>query len=560
MRSFLVAIALFLSTTLFAAGTKPGQADLVLRNGKIYTMDAAKSWAQSLAIQDGKIVAVGTDNEIGKYIHKDTKVVDLAGKMVMPSFIDSHVHPVSSGMEMDQLDFGTLNTKEEVLKAIADYVKANPDQKWIRGNSWQLPVFPQANPKKEWLDAILPDRPALMTAADGHSVWVNSKALELAGITKNTPDPEGGRIERNDRGEPSGTLRESATELVWKIWPKSTPAERKAGLIRALKKMNELGITGFQEASASAESMEAYRAVEKEGMMTARVTIAQYADPDKGLEQIADLKKRRAEYKGKHLYPTAVKIFVDGVIEANTAAMLKPYLDTKEPGKLLWSPEKLNSFVGRIDSDAFQVHFHAIGDGAVRAALDSVEMARKANGSRDARPVLSHIELIDPADIVRFAPLNAIPCFQPLWAWEDPYIKDLTIPKLGPERSRWIYPMKSVSDTGAKLAFGSDWSVSSVNPLDGIEVAVTRRDAGATDAGPSFLEQERLSLEKALAAYTIGSAYANFWDKQTGSLEKGKSADLIVLSQNLFDVPPAAINQTKVVLTMFEGAILYQGM
>jgi hypothetical protein len=465
---------------------------------------------------------------------------------------------MSAGIEMSQLELGTLETKEQILKAISDYAKAHPDTPWIKGNTWQLPVFPEANPRKEWLDAIVPDRPVLMTAADGHSIWVNSEALQLAGITRNTPDPPGGRIERDANGEPSGTLRESAADLVYKVAPKPTPQEHMAGLQNALRKMNSLGITGFQDASVDPEYLQIYYEADQRGLLTARVTTAQYADPEKPPDQIEQLKKLREQRKGKLLYPNAVKIFVDGVIEANTAAMLEPYLDTKNPGELLWKPEQLNAFVQRLDREFFQVHFHAIGDRGVRAALDSLETAQKANRRRDARPLLAHIELIDPADIPRFALLAAIPCFQPLWAYEDAYIKDLTIPKLGPERSRWIYPIQSVLRTGATMALGSDWSVSSVNPLDGIEVAVTRRGASAKEDGPSFIPEERISLQSALAAYTIGSAYANFWEKETGSLEAGKSADLTLLSQNLFQVPGSAINETQVLLTMLEGKILYQ--
>jgi predicted amidohydrolase YtcJ len=548
---------LFASLLLHSISNAASEADLVLRNGRIYTMDAARSWVDAIAIREGKIVFVGPESQIDKWIGSKTRVIDLAGKMVLPSFIDSHVHPVSAGMEMTMLDFGTMEKKEEILKAIAEFAASHPDEKWIRGNTWQLPVFPQANPKKEWLDQIVPDRPALMTAADGHSIWVNSKALELAGITKDTPDPEGGRIERNEKGEPSGTLRESAMDLVYKIAPKATAEDRYQGLMSALKRMNELGITGFKEASAGPESLAAYHDAEKRGELTARVTVSQYADPEKPSNQIDDFVKMREKYKGARVNPSAVKIFVDGVIESNTAAMLAPYLDTKEPGKLLWSPEKLNPFVERLYKEGFQVHFHAIGDRAIRVALDAVEHARKANHAGDHRPILAHIELIDPVEVRRFVKLDAIASFQPLWAYEDTYIKDLTVPKLGPERSRWIYPLHSVSDTGAVMAFGSDWSVSSVNPLDGIEVAVTRRDADAGQTGSAFIPQERIDLSTALAAYTIGGAYANFWENETGSLEVGKSADLIVLSQNLFEIEPSEINKTKVLLTMLEGKILF---
>ncbi|HJZ13020.1 MAG TPA: amidohydrolase family protein, partial [Acidobacteriota bacterium] len=298
---------------------------------------------------------------------------------------------------------------------------------------------------------------------------------------------------------------------------------------------------------------------DQKGMLTARAVGALYVDPEQSIEQIQKFTEVRNTHTGKQFQPRTVKIFVDGVIEGGTAAVLEPYLDTKDTGILNWSPEKLNAIVQELDRQNFQIHFHAIGDRAIRLALNALEAARKANGSRDGRPTLSHIQLIDPQEIARFVRLNAIPCFQPLWAYEDAYIKDLTIPRLGPARMRWNYPIRSVQQTGATLAFGSDWSVTSVNPLDGIEVAVTRQNfEGATESDKPFFPEERISLDTALAAYTIGSAYANFWDKETGSLEVGKSADLIVLSQNLFEIPAPQINQTKVLWTMFAGKVIYQ--
>ena len=535
------------------------KAELVLRHGRIYTMDAARSWAEAVAIHNGRFVYVGPDRDVQQWIGESTKIIELSGRFVLPGFIDSHVHPISAGIEMTQLSLGEMQTKEEILQAIQEYARSHPKDSWVLGNTWQLPVFPEANPHKDWLDRVVPDRPALMSAADGHSVWVNSKALKLAGITKDTPDPENGRIERDEKGEPSGTLRESASDLVYKVAPDPTPEDRVNGLQKAVQRMNRLGITGFQDASVSEEGLMTYREAEKKGILTARVTAAQYADPEQPVEQVEKLKKLREEHRGKYYQAGAAKIFSDGVIEANTAALLQPYLDGKRDlGDLNWEPEKLNPLVRRLDEEKFQIHIHAIGDRGIRVALDALDQARQTNGTRDARPVIAHLELIDPADIPRFQPLSVIASFQPLWAYEDPYIKDLTLPKLGPERSRWIYPIMSVAKTGAILALGSDWSVSSVNPLDGIEVAVTRCGPNIETCKVPFLPMEKLDLPSALAAYTISGAYANFWEKETGSIEKGKSADLIVLSENLFAVSPEKINETKVLLTLFEGKAVYR--
>ncbi|MCI0603435.1 amidohydrolase [bacterium] len=563
-RIFLAIILSFFS----AGAAHHPKADTVLRHGKIYTMDAARSWAESVAIKDGRIVYVGDDAGLTPWIGDKTKTIELSGRFVLPGFIDSHAHPVEAGVGLKQCDLLPYNTKEEVLKAVRDYVASHPKDPWILGSGWQLPVFPDANPQKEWLDEIVSDRPVFLYAMDGHSAWANSKALEMAGVTKDTPDPEAGRIERNQKGEPSGALRESAADLVSKVAPKTGIEEKIEGLRAAVKILNQFGITGFQDASVSVEERggtHVYSEVDRQGLLTVRVIGAMYADPSGSLEdvlkQVERYKTLRAQYKnGKHFHATAVKIFSDGVIESRTAALLEPYLNQgKNAGELNWPPEKLNPFVELLDREKFQIHIHAIGDRGIRVALDAIEAAEKKNGLRDRRPLMAHIELIDPQDIPRFAKLSVIPNFQPLWAYEDEYIKDLTVPQLGKERSRWLYPINSVASKGARLAMGSDWPVSSANPLDGIEVAVRRTDFDESEENP-FIPEERITLESALAAYTIGSAYANFRDKEVGSIENGKLADLIVLSQNLFDIPPHQINETKVVLTLFEGKEVYRAM
>ena len=547
--------------------TEDAKADLVLRHGKIYTMDAARSWAESIAIRDGRIVYIGPDHGIESWIGPDTRTMEMDGKFITPSFIDSHVHPVSAGIAAGRCALHEAKNKEEVLQTVKKCAEANRELAWIVGSGWQPFLFQDANPQKEWLDSIIPDRPVLLEDATGHFAWVNSKALQLAKVTKDTKDPEGGRIERNQTGEPTGTLRESASDLVDKLVPPPTMEEGVAGLQRALGTLHQFGITGYQDAGVSFEgttlvaggSLNVYREAEKKGILNARIALALYADPEKPIDQIKKMVELRNNHSGKRYRVVAVKIFNDGVIEGGTAAVLKPYLDTKDQGILIWSPEKLNPFVRELDRQKFQVHFHAIGDWGIRVALDSLAEARKHNGIHDWRPILAHIQLIDPQDIPRFAQLHATPCFQALWAYEDAYIRDLTIPRLGPERMRWNYPIRSMQQTGATLAFGSDWDVTSANPLDAIEVAVTRQNfEGPTATDTPFYPEERISLDTALAAYTIGSAYANFWERETGSLEVGKSADLIVLSSNLFEIPPHQINQTKVLWTIFEGKVVYQ--
>lgn len=552
-------ITLLLFPTLVAAGVSTQKADLVLRRGKVYTMDAARSWADSIAIKDGRIMYVGDDSGVRSWIADGTRTIDLKGRFVMPSFIDAHVHPLSAGVELGQCALTEESTRDEILATVKRYADEHPALAWVLGSNWQLPSFPDANPRKEWLDAIVPDRPVLLTSADGHSAWVNSKALHIAGVTRNTPDPEDGRIERGADGEPTGTLRESAIDMVYEKAPASTLEERVVGLKRAVQIMNGVGITGFQDASVTEVELKAYEEAERTGVLTARAITALYADPKQPIEQIERLKRLRREYHGKYFQATAVKVFEDGVIEPATAALLQPYLGRDgDAGSLNWEPEKLNPLVAWLDREQFQIHFHAIGDRATRVALSALEAARRTNGPRDARPLIAHLEFIDPADIPRFASIPVIPVFQPIWAYADSYITELTVPKLGPDRMRWVYPIGSVHQTGALMAMGSDWSVSSVNPLEGIEVAVTRQEPDGPHAGDRpFHPEERIELPTALAAYTIGSAFASFREKETGSIEAGKSADLIVLSKNLFEIPPAEISEVKVLCTLFEGKTVY---
>lgn len=530
------------------------KADVLLRNGAIYTVDAARSWAEAAAIAHGRIIYVGTNAGAEEFITPQTRVIDLNGKMVLPGFHDSHVHPVSGGIELGQCNLNGLQTQQEIFDAVREYAQKNPALPWIVGGGWDLPIFPNANPTKQQLDQLVSDRPAFLSAADGHSAWVNSKALELAGITAATADPPEGRIERDPLSkEPTGTLRERATDLVSKHIPPLTSADYLAGAKRGLAMANRFGITSFQEASATPEILAAYDSLDRSGELTARVVAAMYVDPAKDEAQIKELKQKRSRYRGKNLRADAVKIFADGVIESRTAAMLAPYLDRPDyRGIPNLEADKFKRLVTALDREKFQVHIHAIGDRAIRMALDAHEAAQLANGRRDARHHLAHIQLIDPQDIPRFERLGIIANFQSLWAYADTYITELTEPALGPERSRWLYPIGSVMRSGAMIVGGSDWSVSSMNPLDAIQVAVTRR--GVDDStGSAWIPQEIVDLPTMIAAYTINGAYVNHQENETGSIEVGKAADLIVLDRNLFEIPVHEIHNAKVLLTLLEG-------
>ena len=557
---FTLAIVLAAVLAASCGGGRPSErADLVLTNGAIYTMDAAQPWATAVAVAKGKVLYVGDDSGALRFRGGSTAVTDLGGKMVLPAFQDSHIHLVTGGIKLGQCDLNGLLTKEEVFEKIKVYAAANPGLPWVTGGGWDLPLFLQANPLKEDLDALIPDRPAALSSADGHSAWVNSRALKLAGVTKDTADPAGGRIERNPKtGEPTGTLRESAAGLVKKFIPELGPEDTITGLKAGLELANRFGIASIIEASADPKILDAYAALERSGELSVRVLASLHVHTDKGTAEVGRLVTLRDAYRGARLKSTAAKIFADGVMEPHTAALLEPYLDRPgDRGTPLLEPAAFDALATALDAAGFQIHVHAIGDRAIRMSLDAFEAAGRTNGFRDLRHHIAHLELIDPADIPRFKRLGVAANFQPLWAYADPYITDLTLPILGPGRSRWLYPIGSVAATGAVIAGGSDWSVSSMNPLEAIQVALTRR--GPDDPpGDAWIPEEKADLETMLRAYTINGAWLSHDEKSRGSLEPGKAADLIVLGRNLFKIPSSEIGRVKVLLTLLDGREVFR--
>ncbi len=533
-------------------------AELILDKAAVYTLEASQPWAEALAVAGGKIVYVGTSAGAQKFRGNSTKIIDLSGKMVLPGFQDSHVHLVTGGIELEQCNLNGLATREEILGKIRDYALGHPEKSWVTGGGWDLPIFPEANPTKEDLDSVVRDRPVFLSAADGHSAWVNSKALEIAGVGADTPDPENGRIERiPGSSEPSGTLRESAMRLVGRFVPEPTTEEYEAGLLAGLALANRFGITSIIEASADDDILSAYEAADRKGRLTVRVLASIHVDTDKGVEQIDDLVEKMGRYRGQYLRATAGKIFADGVIESHTAALLEPYIDRPgDRGKPLLEQAAFDHLAISLDRAGFQIHIHAIGDRAVRMSLNALEAAREENRPRDSRHHIAHLELVDPADIPRFQELGVAANFQPLWAYPDLYITKLTEPILGPERSRRLYPIGSLVRSGATIVGGSDWSVSSLNPLEAIQVAVTRR-APEDPAGDAWLPQELIDLPTALTAYTINGAYLSQQEEIAGSIQTGKAADLVVLDRNLFEISPEEIHQVKVRMTLLEGKVVF---
>ncbi|MGW3508617.1 amidohydrolase [Streptomyces sp. NPDC000994] len=540
------------------------KADLVFTHGPVHTGDPARTRASSLAVTGERITAVGHD-EVRELIGPRTEVVDLSGKLLLPGFQDAHIHAVYGGMELAECDLSGTVGVDEYLRRIREFADGHPESTWITGGGWSMESFEGGLPNRQLLDSVVPDRPVYLVNRDHHGAWANTRALELAGVTRDTPDPADGRIEREADGTPSGVLQEGATGLVARLVPAKTAADRLDGLLRAQRLLHSLGITGWQDAllgefNGQPDPSDAYLAAAREGTLTARVNGALWWDRGRGPDQIPELDSRRAELNHGRFRAGSVKIMQDGIAENFTAAMTSPYLDacgcaTANSGLSFVDPVALRSHVTELDALDFQVHFHALGDRAVREALDAVEAARAANGRRATRHHLAHLQVVHPDDIPRFAQLGAIANIQPLWAAHEPQMDELTIPFLGPERAAWQYPFGSLLRAGATLAAGSDWSVSSPDPLAGIHVAVNRREPGAAD-GRVFLPEQRLDLATAVAAYTAGSAHVNGLD-DSGTLRPGHLADLVVLDRDIFTAPAEEIHTARVLRTYVSGVLVH---
>ena len=529
-------------------------ADLVILGGSIEPIAASASpLPNALAVRGGRIAAIGASSELRALIGPSTEVVELRGETVLPGFQDAHIHPIEGGLLADRCDLHALTDAGAYLDAIHAYATAHPDREWITGSGWSLPAFPGGEPHRALLDRVVGARPAMLESNDGHVAWVSTRALELAGIDGATPDPPDGRIARDAAGMATGTLHDGATHLVSRLLPTPSHEELVRGLLAAQAELHTLGITAWQDAHVEAAELAAYRAAAADGRLTARVEAALWWDRSSGLEQIEWLEEARASASVPgRLRAGNVKLMLDGILESRTAFMTAPYAGREERGSPFIEPELLRQAVIELDQRGFSCHFHAIGDGAVRLALDSVEAARTANGRTDGRHHVAHIEVIHPDDVGRFAALDVTANMQPLWAADDDQMRDLRLPVLGEERATWQYPFASLARAGARLAGGSDWTVSSADPLREMEVAVRRVAPETRDVQP-FLPAERLLLDQALAAFTIGSAFVNHLDADTGTLEVGKLADLVILDRDVRSSEAGPIGDARVTATYVGG-------
>jgi predicted amidohydrolase YtcJ len=543
-------------------------ADLVFTGGAVFRADTVRSRASAVAVTDGRIVAVGGD-DVRDLIGPSTEIVDLTGRMLLPGFQDAHVHPVWGGLDMLRCDLAEHSTASEYLDAIARFVREHPDDEWILGGGWQMSAFPGGTPTADALDAVTGDRPAFFPNRDGHGAWVNSAALRRAGIDLDTPDPADGRIERDAAGRPSGTLHEGAMSLVNRLLPEEPLERLTEALLVGQRYLHSFGITAWQDAIVGSygdagDPGPAYLKAAADGTLTARVVGAIWWDRTAGLEQIPSILERRDRYRRGRFAATSVKIMQDGVAENFTASMLDPYCDghghfTDNSGISFVAPDILNEAVPLLDAEGFQVHFHAIGDRAVRECLDAVEHAVARNGRSDNRHHIAHIQVVHPDDVPRFRELGVAANMQSLWATFEPQMVELTLPFLGEPRSAWQYPFGDLLRAGAVLAAGSDWSVSTPDPLAAIHVAVNRRAAPGHEEGEydAFLPEQAIDLATSLTAYTAGSAWVNHLERTTGTIEAGKLADLVVLDRDPFAGPADEIGATRVLQTFVEGERVY---
>jgi predicted amidohydrolase YtcJ len=536
-------------------------ADVIVHHARIYTVNAKQAWAEAVAMQGDKVVAVGTEAEVEKLRGPKTKMIDAGGNLVLPGFVDCHIHFLDGSLSLGRVNLEGAKDVADIQQRLREYAGKHPGKDWILGRGWDYAMFGAAAlPDKKYLDELFPDRPAYLEGYDGHTYWANSKALALAGITKDTPNPPNGVIVRDPAtGEATGALKEAAHGLVGKVVPVPTRAEKLAALRAGLKWANEHGLTRVHSAGGDFEELPLFDQLRREKQQTLRFYIGYFLDPPELRPvDIEKIEAARKKYADDWISGGAVKMMVDGVIESHTAAMLEPYTDDPSlKGKLFWDPGKYKAAVAELDKRGLQLFTHAIGDYGVRTALDAYENAEKVNGTQDRRPRIEHIETIQAIDIPRFGKLGVIASMQPLHSYPNDDTLSVWARNIGPDRAGRAWVWKSIADDGGHLAFGSDWPVVTLNPWDGVQTAVTRQTKEGTPRD-GFVGSQRISVADAVYGYTLGAAFAGRRENTEGSIEAGKLADMIIVSQNIFEIDPHKISDTKVTTTIVGGRVVYQ--
>lgn len=535
--------------------------DLLVYNGKVFTGDPQGGFAEAIAVRGNKIVRVGTNRELKRLRRPQTTVIDAHGGAVVPGFNDSHVHFVGGGLALDQIDLLEATTVEQIEGAIRAYAEAHPEKPWIVGRGWYYQPFPGGLPTRQILDALVPDRPAYLDNADGHTAWVNTKALEAAGITRRTPNPPNGIIVKDPRtGEPTGVLKEAASGLVEKLLPEPTREDRLQALRAAMQEAHRFGVTSVQNASGTLAEFELYDELRKANELKVRVYSAVSVGKPLTDAEADALDAIRQRFPDDPLFKTgAIKMMVDGVIEAHTAAMLAPY--SNKPGvrgSPMWTATDLDRTVALLDRRGWQILIHAIGDGGIRMSLDAYEKAAAANPSpaRGRRHRIEHVETTDPADIPRFGALGVIASMQPFHANPRPAQIDVWAANIGPERAARGWAYNSIVKAGGRITFGSDWPVVTLDPRLGLNMAVNRTTPDGTPEG-GWYPDEKLPLATALAAYTSGAAWASFDEHRKGRIAPDMLADMVILSTDIFAHPPERLVDAVVTTTIFDGRIVY---
>ncbi|WP_442918983.1 amidohydrolase [Leucobacter sp. MMO-161] len=549
--------------------TATPHADVVFENGWIYTGTDSQPRPGGIAVADGRILSTDPE-EVARLAETATERVDLAGRLLIPGFQDAHVHPVSAGIELLSCNLTECDTAERTLAAIAAYAEAHPEVEWILGAGWSMDAFPGGTPTRQMLDAIVPDRPVFLENRDHHGAWFNTRAAELAGVDATTADPADGRFEREDDGTPAGTAHEGAMNLFAAARPRATQQKAYDGLLAAQEYLLSFGITAWQDAAVgefmgSPDTVPVYHRAVADGTLKVRVRGAQWWNREEGDAQLGPIIARRDEAAAacdpERLSLSSVKVMVDGVAENFTAAMHDCYLDhhgqaTDNRGISFFDPRQMADFVTALDREGVQVHFHALGDRAVTDALNAIEQARTVNGPSGNRHHLAHLQLVRSEDVDRFAPLGATANMQALWACHEDQLDTLTLPFLAGDAETHHYPFGELASAGAALAAGSDWPVSSPDPIQAIHVAVNRVAYGE-ERPPLGPEHQKLTLAQALDAYTQGTARINHLDHATGRLLPGYYADLAILDRNVFDVPAEQIGSVGVDETWVGGERVY---